>query len=664
MVKGFDDLYRCQAEMTDLKPNTRYIYKIGNTSFTNVRSFKTSGTTSTLFGFIADPQLYGSGSPQTTYQTHLSDMLHFASSEYGRIPDLLLGGGDMVERGGDFPLWTYLLDNNENLYNMPIACSTGNHEYGDGIGGATLGDKCYSAMYNNPKNGFSGKENVAYWFKWNNAIIFVWDNIPKSEANYQKHYDWMKGVLEKNQYQFIICMFHFPIYGGSSDSTLMTNFTRPLLEDLGVDICLSGHDHSYKLTENYYQGKKSTVPGRGTYYLEVSDTYTTDSVPVYALLNITDSSIIVKQYASNRNYYGQFMISAKRSSNYASQSLDKDEFMKKLTIEANDNDYSQAILTVDKSGYGMVNSVKVYDGDKLLLNQWADSDMYNTYTISKLNKNANYNARVVVDFKDGEVKEINIPFSTSINYGHLKDITTSLSGDKFTIRFTNDLRPATQSVNIYVNGEFASEMAVSSKYVRIDASLIKDGLNVIEFKAVDDNGEEHLIETINYGEEEITYNLVITTKELEITEGENSKVIASVDNDGKLEYTSSDENIARVDANGKITAIQSGVATITVKVSGTDVTGEVKVTVKAKTVEPDPVEPDDPTPVEPDDPLPEEPDDPTPVEPDNPTPIEPDDPTPIEPAPSSGCNKGTIVSLWSLILPLGVVVLFRRRRLY
>ena len=150
MVKGFDDLYRCQGEMTDLKPNTRYIYKIGNTSFTNVRSFKTSGTTSTLFGFIADPQLYGSGSPQTTYQTHLSDMLHFASSEYGRIPDLLLGGGDMVERGGDFPLWTYLLDNNENLYNMPIACSTGNHEYGDGIGGATLGDKCYSAMYNNP----------------------------------------------------------------------------------------------------------------------------------------------------------------------------------------------------------------------------------------------------------------------------------------------------------------------------------------------------------------------------------------------------------------------------------------------------------------------------------------------------------------------------------
>ena len=54
---------------------------------------------------------------------------------------------------------------------------------------------------------------------------------------------------------------------------------------------------------------------------------------------------------------------------------------------------------------------------------------------------------------------------------------------------------------------------------------------------------------------------------------------------------------------------------------------------------------------------------PTPVDP---TPVDPTpvDPTPVDPTPSSGCNKGTIVSLWSLILPLGVIVLFRRKRFY
>ena len=695
-TKGYEGKYRCQADMVDLEPNTKYIYKIGNTNFTNVRSFKTSGSNSALFGFIADPQLYSSGSPQNIYRTHLSDMLYFASSEYGRIPDLLLGGGDMVERGGDFPLWTYLLDNNESLYDMPIACSTGNHEYGDG-NGASLGDaRFYSAMYNNPKNGPAGKENVSYWFKWNNAIIFVWDNIPKNKTNYEKHYLWMKDVLEHNQYQFVICMFHFPIYGGSFDSDLMTDYTRPLLEELGVDICLSGHDHSYKLTENFYQGKKSTVGGRGTYYLEVSDTYTTDNVPVYALLNITDSAIVVKQYSSNRNYYGQFIVSAKRSGNFADSSLDKDAFMEKLAIEADDNDYTKAILTVDKSGYGMVNSVKIYEGTTLLLDQWADSDIYNTYSFGGLTPNKDYSVKAVVDFKDGETKEINLSFSTSINYGKLKDVTFSLGSDKLTIRYTNDLRPATESVNIYINGVLAGEAKKDSKYTRVDASALTDGVNVIEFKAVDKDGVEHLIGVVNYGEAQTTYNLEVNKLEADIFEGETFKIDASVNNDGKIEYISSDESILTVSSTGLVTGLKKGVAIVTVKVVGTDIKKEVTITVKEKEVGVEKytvtfkafdevilqVEVEKGTSVTA--PTPptkdgfnfigwdkdfsvvnsnleinakyekiENPDD------DNPEPI-------ITPGTDTnkGCKSGAIVSIWNLVLSLGIVLIIRRRRLY
>ena len=208
-------------------------------------------------------------------------------------------------------------------------------------------------------------------------------------------------------------------------------------------MCLSGHDHSYKLTENYYNGKKSTVDGRGTYYLEVADTYTIDTNPVSALLNITDTSIVVKLYSSNRNYNGQFVINQKRTNNYADSSLDKDEFMSKLKIEANDNDYTQAFITVDKSGYGMVNTVKVYNGSTLLLDQWADSDLYNKYTIKKLTKDTDYNVKVVVSFKDGTEKETNIAFSTKASYGTIDDISLTEGSDKITLKFTPNLKQFT-----------------------------------------------------------------------------------------------------------------------------------------------------------------------------------------------------------------------------
>lgn len=645
---GYDGKYRCQAEMDDLEPDTKYLYRIGNGTYTETRSFKTSGGSSALLAFVADPQQYSSGSPKTIWENHLDDLYYYAQSEYGKLPELLLGGGDMTNTGGNFYTWQYLFDN-KYFYDVPVACSTGNHEYLDGNNGNLPGDaRFYSAMYNNPKNGPDGKENISYWFKWNNVIIFVWDNIPKSESNYYKHYLWMKDVLEHNTYQFVIAMFHFPVYGGSSDSNLMTSYMRPLMEDLGIDLCLSGHDHSYKLTENYYNGKKSTVDGRGTYYLEVADTYTIDTNPVSALLNITDTSIVVKLYSSNRNYNGQFVINQKRTNNYADSSLDKDEFMSKLKIEANDNDYTQAFITVDKSGYGMVNTVKVYNGSTLLLDQWADSDLYNKYTIKKLTKDTDYNVKVVVSFKDGTEKETNIAFSTKASYGTIDDISLTEGSDKITLKFTPNLKPLTESVNVYVNGVLVENIAKSAKYVRISKDKLVDGENLIEFKAVDASGGEHLVAEYKYGEAAINYELKVDEKTIELLK--DNKTSIEYETNGTVIFASNNEKVAKVSSSGEITAVGIGEALITITLTETGETKNVKVLVKEKDVEPEP-EPIDPEP-QPEDPI---------IEPE---PVEPEpEPTPPEPVPSKkGCGSGSIQMVWYLTSAMGLVLVLRRRR--
>ncbi len=65
----------------------------------------------------------------------------------------------------------------------------------------------------------------------------------------------------------------------------------------------------------------------------------------------------------------------------------------------------------------------------------------------------------------------------------------------------------------------------------------------------------------------------------------NAKVLPEEATNKKVVWSSSDEKIAKVDENGKVTAIKEGQATITAKVEGTDLTATCKVNVTKKVEE-------------------------------------------------------------------------------
>ncbi|HDK7173660.1 TPA: Ig domain-containing protein [Clostridium botulinum] len=65
----------------------------------------------------------------------------------------------------------------------------------------------------------------------------------------------------------------------------------------------------------------------------------------------------------------------------------------------------------------------------------------------------------------------------------------------------------------------------------------------------------------------------------------NAKVLPEDATNKKVVWSSSDEKIAKVDENGKVTAIKEGQATITAKVEGTDLTATCKVNVTKKVEE-------------------------------------------------------------------------------
>ncbi|AHN22062.1 Ig-like domain-containing protein [Lysinibacillus varians] len=78
-----------------------------------------------------------------------------------------------------------------------------------------------------------------------------------------------------------------------------------------------------------------------------------------------------------------------------------------------------------------------------------------------------------------------------------------------------------------------------------------------------------------------TDSITLDKNNLELSEGEAKKLTAVVTPDSaNIIWTSSDESIATVDQNGKVTAIKEGVITVTAQIANTNITANCIVTVK------------------------------------------------------------------------------------
>ncbi|NFD17127.1 Ig domain-containing protein [Clostridium botulinum] len=107
------------------------------------------------------------------------------------------------------------------------------------------------------------------------------------------------------------------------------------------------------------------------------------------------------------------------------------------------------------------------------------------------------------------------------------------------------------------------------------------GLDAID---IDENGELK-----PYKEAVKAESISLDKTSMDLLEGSSDKLNAEVlpedATNKKVVWSSSDEKIAKVDENGKVTAIKEGQATITAKVEGTDLTATCKVNVTKKVEE-------------------------------------------------------------------------------
>lgn len=221
---------------TGLKADTEYVYVVGDgEKMTEIKSFKTVKENRAVnFFVIGDTQ-----ADDVTNTENITKALAGSDVTF----DFGLQTGDLVDNGGNYKMWEKIASVISNDYTgaLDIISGLGNHEYYGDVNG-TVANK-YLGL-----NGENDTAPLCYSVTYGNVYFVVLNYA--NDGNYAKLLDWIKDDAAKSDAQWKILVSHQPAYytnpGGTSET--VANGLRTIVDTVGFDIMLSGHDHSYART--------------------------------------------------------------------------------------------------------------------------------------------------------------------------------------------------------------------------------------------------------------------------------------------------------------------------------------------------------------------------------------------------------------------------------
>ena len=324
--------------------NTTYYYSytddVKNPAWSEVQSYTTKKTISFQTILVGDPQIGASGSQgQGT-----ADDLNIAVDTFNWNKTLeqaqttapnasfILSAGDQIDYSGtdssdgknvresEYAGFTYPA----LLRMLPVATTIGNHE--------SKGTD-YKYHYNNPnsEDGLGSTNSGSdYYFSYGN-VLFI--SLNSNNRNTVEHRELLKKAVESNpDAKWKVVMFHHDIYGSGqphsdTDGANLRALFAPLMDEFSIDMCLTGHDHSYARsylmadgTAIQYDDSVAINPegtlyiaagsasGSKFYKLATTKQYyiaerSNTQIPTFSTIDFSDESIVIKTYDYNGNKY-------------------------------------------------------------------------------------------------------------------------------------------------------------------------------------------------------------------------------------------------------------------------------------------------------------------------------------------------------------------------
>ena len=294
-LTGFSDnaaANACGVTAEGLAPGTTYYYRVGDgTHWSAVRSFTTGYENTGIQALVL-------GDLQESNNQNLSGILEQVGVEG---LDLTIQTGDLVDSGGNYAYWDSTLSMLEKL-DTDRFFSLGNHELEGGLPIGTL-------LYH--------QENPDYTSAEYGNVYFASIAINGGTAGYEKALEWLVADAQASQASWKILVTHQPAYytntvAGMDASTQQA--VAQAVQEAGIDVVLSGHDHSYARTEPLYNGEVDQEKGI-TYFIcgslgeksySVTDNpefhfaqATNDYQALYTTLSTTADTLTIQVYDYN-----------------------------------------------------------------------------------------------------------------------------------------------------------------------------------------------------------------------------------------------------------------------------------------------------------------------------------------------------------------------------
>jgi hypothetical protein len=396
------------ATFTGLQENTSYSYRVGKDgSWSPTYEFRTQDFDGDFeFLFVGDPQIGASGNTAGDRDGWI-DTLAVAEQAY---PDaeLLFSAGDQVEHAANEAEYDAFLAP-EQLRSIPLVATNGNHD---------VGSKAYEQHFNTPNldptagAGTSTASGGDYWFIYKD-VLFV--NINSNSRDYASHNAFLEEVVAEHgdEAQWKVLAFHHSIYSVASHTSdgdiIDRRTTMPAtISELGFDVVLMGHDHSYTrsyLIEDGAVADATELPGQseitaeegevlyvtansasGSKYYSVrapdapfASLINQENVRNYSVVEVTDESITITTLRSQAKDGDRPVNSVvdEVTLTRAGDEPGPDEQLLQVTVPESSGEPGELVWNVDGSNDMVDLGTAVFEGD-----HWAASGEINPVRVT------------------------------------------------------------------------------------------------------------------------------------------------------------------------------------------------------------------------------------------------------------------------------------------
>lgn len=332
-----------------LKENTTYYYQYAvDDNWSDVYTYQTHSFTDFQAVLVGDPQIGASGSAGqgtkddesiaiNTYAWNKTLTTALGENGIAKNASFILSAGDQIDyssygsngegeliREQEYAGFLYP----SVLRSVPLATTIGNHE--------SLVDD-YSYHYNNPNASELGKTESGgdYYYSYGDTLFI---SLNSNSRNVEEHRALMQeAVASHEDAKWKVVLFHHDIYGSGSphsdvDGANLRILFAPLMDEFNIDLCLTGHDHSYARTFQILDGKVIETDGVGTdtssaynpegtlyiaagsasgskfYTLNTTKQYyiaerSNTPVPTFSTIDFSGDSLTIKTYDYDGNKY-------------------------------------------------------------------------------------------------------------------------------------------------------------------------------------------------------------------------------------------------------------------------------------------------------------------------------------------------------------------------